>query len=33
MDFHKGWQRLNKQLQLLEKLPVENKTVLQKQIT
>jgi site-specific recombinase XerD len=30
MDFHKGWQRLNKQLQLLEKLPVENKIVLQK---
>jgi len=30
MDFHKGWQRLNKQLELLEKLPVENKTVLQK---
>ncbi len=30
MDFHKGWQRLNKQLELLEKLPEENKTVLQK---
>ncbi len=30
MDFHKGWQRLNKQLELLEKLPEENKIVLQK---
>jgi len=30
MEFHKGWSRLNKQLQLLDKLPPENKEILKK---
>lgn len=30
MDFHKGWQRLNKRLELLDKLPVEDRNLLQK---
>mgnify|MGYP000176753553 CR=1 FL=1 len=30
MEFHKGWSRLNKQLQLLDKLPPDNRDILKK---